>query len=201
MLRRRRPVPNSQPRLIAGAVVFVDLPLFFRQIVTLASERIDKLVRLYYAVVSRDTSLISELQEGWRNGSLLGGVPHAPSGLWRESSERDGVRSWWEHSSGLVHVPTQAKPGLMGTRPHAQIRVTSVCPRILPEFSVQKLVRADNPNELDKYTNFIIESIGRVFTSPTDKIFDTPEKTTNIPAKALKQLAEILAPFVKEIRH
>lgn len=66
---------------------------------------------------------------------------------------------------------------------------------------VGKLVRADNPAEMDKYTNFIIESIGKVFTSPTDKIFDAPDRTKGVPAKALKQLSEIIAPFVKEIKH
>ena len=66
---------------------------------------------------------------------------------------------------------------------------------------VQKLVHADNPAEMERYTNFIVESIGKVFTSPTDKIFDTPDKTQGVPAKALKQLSEILAPFVREIKH
>ena len=66
---------------------------------------------------------------------------------------------------------------------------------------VQKLVRPDSPAEMDKYTNFIVESISRVFTSPTDKIFDTPEKQSGVPLKALKQLSEIIAPFVKEIKH
>jgi hypothetical protein len=66
---------------------------------------------------------------------------------------------------------------------------------------VQKLVRAENPAEMDKYTNFVIESISKVFTSPTDKIFDAPEKNKGVPAKALKQLAEILGPFVREIKH
>jgi hypothetical protein len=66
---------------------------------------------------------------------------------------------------------------------------------------VQKLVRADAPAEADKYTNFVIESIGKVFTSPTDKIFDTPEKNQGIPTKALKQLAEILGPFLREVKY
>ena len=66
---------------------------------------------------------------------------------------------------------------------------------------VQKIVRAENPAEMEKYTNFIIDSIGRVFTSPTETIFNGADKLKGLSAKSLKQLSEVLVAFAKEIRH
>ncbi len=43
---------------------------------------------------------------------------------------------------------------------------------------VEKLVVKDKPEELAKYTAFVIDSIGRVFTSPTETAFDHTKDTT-----------------------
>ncbi len=69
---------------------------------------------------------------------------------------------------------------------------------------VRKLVKDDNSTEMEKYTSFIIDSITKVFTSPTDKIFDSTEKEKSGPKvsnKALKQAVELMGAFVKEIKH
>src|SRR5438445_13830554 len=38
---------------------------------------------------------------------------------------------------------------------------------------VEKLVNKSNPAEIEKFATFIIESVSKVFTSPTSKIFDS----------------------------
>jgi len=69
---------------------------------------------------------------------------------------------------------------------------------------VKKLVKDDNSAEREKYTAFIIDSITKVFTSPTDKIFDSAEKEKAGPKlsnRTLKQLFELMGAFLKEIKH
>lgn len=73
---------------------------------------------------------------------------------------------------------------------------------------VEKLVDSQNVQEREKYTSFIIESIGRVFASPTEKIFENDFSHTVEPEKAMKQLGKtletILKPFeplIKLIKH
>lgn len=66
---------------------------------------------------------------------------------------------------------------------------------------VQKIVNNDNAIEREKYTSFIIDSIGRVFTSPTEKIFEGAEKSKGTNVKMLKQSAEVLGAFAKEVKH
>ena len=69
---------------------------------------------------------------------------------------------------------------------------------------VHKLVKEDNPAEWEKYTLFIIDSITKVFTSPTEKIFESPEKEKAGPKlsnKTLKQIFELMGAFLKEIKH
>jgi uncharacterized coiled-coil DUF342 family protein len=73
---------------------------------------------------------------------------------------------------------------------------------------VEKLVDKQQPQEKEKYTTFIIDSIGKVFTSPTEKIFDTEEKPKVNVDSALKQLSSAiekivkpLEPLLKAIKH
>ena len=65
---------------------------------------------------------------------------------------------------------------------------------------VEKLTAKDAKDERDRYATFMIESISKVFTSPTEKIFDHGEKPSNINNKTLKQLFELLAPLVKALK-
>jgi chromosome segregation ATPase len=59
---------------------------------------------------------------------------------------------------------------------------------------VEKLVVKDKPEELAKYTAFIIESVGRVFTSPMETVFDHTKDAT--PAEGIIKAA---ADFAKDI--
>lgn len=66
---------------------------------------------------------------------------------------------------------------------------------------VSKLVSNDTPTEKEKYTAFIIESISKVFTSPTDKVFEDEKKPTGLTDKAIKQITLLLEPVIKAIKH
>jgi hypothetical protein len=66
---------------------------------------------------------------------------------------------------------------------------------------VKKIINTDDPKEKEKYTAFIIESINKVFTSPTDNIFSSHQKDPRISNRLLKQLAEIVGAFTREVKH
>jgi hypothetical protein len=66
---------------------------------------------------------------------------------------------------------------------------------------VKQLVDENKPEELAKYTQFVIDSVNRVFTSPTERIFDDHhrEKGTS-PEKLLKGLREFLEPLLSVLK-
>jgi hypothetical protein len=66
---------------------------------------------------------------------------------------------------------------------------------------VNKIINSDDPKEREKYTAFIVDSITKVFTSPTDKIFSSAEREPRISNKLLKQIAEIAGAFTREVKH
>lgn len=66
---------------------------------------------------------------------------------------------------------------------------------------VAKLVSGKQPAEQEKYTAFIIDSINKVFTSPTDKIFQDEVKQKGLTNKAIKQLTQLLEPIIKVLKH
>lgn len=66
---------------------------------------------------------------------------------------------------------------------------------------VAKLVDGNQPTEQEKYTAFIIDSISKVFTSPTDKIFQDEVKQKGLTDKAIKQLTRLLEPVIKALKH
>ena len=74
---------------------------------------------------------------------------------------------------------------------------------------VEKLVNNQNPQEREKYTNFIIESINKVFTSPTDKVFEQNEEISHLdPESAIKNVSKVLdailkplEPIIKLLKH
>ena len=65
---------------------------------------------------------------------------------------------------------------------------------------VEKLVVKDKPEELAKYTAFIIESVGRVFTSPMETAFDHTKDATPTEGviKAAGDLAKDIIKLVKK---
>ena len=66
---------------------------------------------------------------------------------------------------------------------------------------MSKLVSNDTPTEKAKYTAFIIESISKVFTSPTEKVFEDEGKQKGIKDKAIKQITQLLEPVIKALKH
>lgn len=66
---------------------------------------------------------------------------------------------------------------------------------------VSKLVNNESPTEAEKYSAFIIDSINKVFTSPTDKIFEGEVKQKGLTNKAIKQLTLLLEPLIKAMKH
>lgn len=66
---------------------------------------------------------------------------------------------------------------------------------------VSKLVDSNKLTEQEKYTAFIIDSINKVFTSPTDKIFEGEVKQKGLTDKAIKQLTQLLETVFKALKH
>lgn len=62
---------------------------------------------------------------------------------------------------------------------------------------VEKLVDKASAEEKAKYSAFIIESITKVFTSPTDKVYNTGEKNS----KPLKEMASVIRSILKAAKH
>lgn len=72
---------------------------------------------------------------------------------------------------------------------------------------VEKLVDTKQPGEREKYSAFIIDAITKVYTSPTDKIFDGHDQTKSSSIdpmkqleKAIKAVVDPLAPLIKAIK-
>jgi chemotaxis signal transduction protein len=53
------------------------------------------------------------------------------------------------------------------------------------------------PEETGKYAGFLIESVGRVFTSPMEQIFEAETKSRGINDRTIKQLKALLEPLIK----
>jgi hypothetical protein len=64
---------------------------------------------------------------------------------------------------------------------------------------VEKLVDKTKPEELSKYTAFVIESVNRVYTSPTGHVFE-PAGDTNSAEKLIKALGEFIEPVIKGLK-
>jgi hypothetical protein len=64
---------------------------------------------------------------------------------------------------------------------------------------VEKLVDKTKPEELSKYTAFIIDSVTRVYTSPTGQIFE-PQGDSNSAEKLIKALGEFIEPVIKGLK-
>jgi hypothetical protein len=73
---------------------------------------------------------------------------------------------------------------------------------------VEKMIDNQNPLERERYTMFILNSIGEIFTSPTSKLLDDVDSSKSDPEKALKGLGKAIEailspfePFLKTFKH
>jgi|SRR5580692_1264941 hypothetical protein len=64
---------------------------------------------------------------------------------------------------------------------------------------VGNLVDKSKPEELSKYTAFIIDSVNRVFTSPTGEIFESPGDRSSAE-KLIKSLGDFIEPLLKVLK-
>lgn len=64
---------------------------------------------------------------------------------------------------------------------------------------VEKIIDKNNDSDREKYSNFIIDSINKVFTSPTDKVFDGSDEAHMEPDKALKRVSKMMEAIVKPL--
>jgi hypothetical protein len=64
---------------------------------------------------------------------------------------------------------------------------------------VGELVDKSKPEELSKYTAFIIESVNKVFTSPTGQIFEAPGDKTSVE-KLIKACGDFIEPVLKVVK-
>jgi hypothetical protein len=64
---------------------------------------------------------------------------------------------------------------------------------------VGQLVDKTKPEEISKYTAFVIDSVTKVFTSPTGHIFEGPEDRTSAE-KLIKALGDFIEPLLKVLK-
>jgi hypothetical protein len=64
---------------------------------------------------------------------------------------------------------------------------------------IGQLVDQKKPEELAKHTAFVIDSVNRVFTSPTAAIFDDQSADKNSTEKVIKAVGDIIEPLAKAI--
>jgi hypothetical protein len=65
---------------------------------------------------------------------------------------------------------------------------------------VEQLIDKEKPEERAKYTQFIIESVNRVFTSPTGTVFDDLGKDRNSAEKIIKAVGDVIDPLAKALK-
>ena len=65
---------------------------------------------------------------------------------------------------------------------------------------VEKMVDKSNPEDVAKYTAFIIQSVNRVFTSPTERIFDDLPKDRNSSEKVIKAAGDLIDSVAKAVK-
>lgn len=58
----------------------------------------------------------------------------------------------------------------------------------------------NKPDELAKYTGFVIESISRIFSSPTEPVFEGRQAEINSTEKIIKAVGEVIEPLAKGLR-
>ncbi|MEO8737873.1 MAG: hypothetical protein ABI380_15205 [Edaphobacter sp.] len=62
---------------------------------------------------------------------------------------------------------------------------------------IYSIIEKDGNLKDGTYTQFVVDSVRNVFTSPTEKIFDSPKKFEGVSEKSLKATAELIGTAVK----
>jgi hypothetical protein len=62
---------------------------------------------------------------------------------------------------------------------------------------IYSILERDGALKDGTYTRFVVDSVRSIFTSPTEKIFDSPKGIEGIPEKALKTAAELIGTAAK----
>ena len=62
---------------------------------------------------------------------------------------------------------------------------------------VLSILSKDGSVDQGKYTEFVIDSVKNVFTSPTEKVFEGQKKESAVTSKAFKQAAEVIGAGIK----
>lgn len=65
---------------------------------------------------------------------------------------------------------------------------------------VAQLIDRNKPEELSKYTAFVIDSVNRVFTSPTERIFEDNSGDKNSAERIIKAMGDVVEPIVKGLK-
>lgn len=66
---------------------------------------------------------------------------------------------------------------------------------------VAQLINKDKPEEVAKHADFVIDSVSRVFTSPTENVFDGAKKETgSAPEKVIGAVTDFAKPLVDAIK-
>jgi hypothetical protein len=65
---------------------------------------------------------------------------------------------------------------------------------------VAQLIDKNKPEELAKYTAFVIDSVNRVFTSPTDRVFEDHSSEKNSTEKIIKAVGDVVEPFAQGLK-
>lgn len=65
---------------------------------------------------------------------------------------------------------------------------------------ISQLVDRDRPDEVAKYTAFIIDSVNRVFTSPTERIFEDRPTDKTSAEKVINAMGNVIEPLVKALK-
>jgi hypothetical protein len=65
---------------------------------------------------------------------------------------------------------------------------------------VAELIDQGKPDEVAKYTAFIIESVTRVFTSPTERVFEDDLGDKNSAEKIVKAVGDLIEPLARVIK-
>jgi hypothetical protein len=66
---------------------------------------------------------------------------------------------------------------------------------------VEKLVDKKQASERDKFATFLMAAVTNVFTSPTDKIWETTEKDSSVGDKSVKRVVALIKPIIKGLQH
>lgn len=66
---------------------------------------------------------------------------------------------------------------------------------------VEKLVDKKQAPEREKFAAFLIDAVTNVFSSPTDKIWETTEKDSSGMDRSVKRFTRLIRPIIKGLRH